>query len=809
MNARAMVIVRTLFAASGAALLALAAPLSAQSAWDAGGEPSVMVVPEQRVFALGGAPSAVSISSVEAGITIIGQVATTELKLSLRNNGSRAEQAQLLVPVPDGAAVRGFDYQGSAKAPTARLLDRDRARDEYQAIVSRVRDPGLLEFSGQGLIQSSVFPVPPGGTQTVRVTYEQVLARHGVRIDYVLPRSQLASYAGVPWKIGVRVQGDQPVTTIYSPSHETHTLRLKPNQVFVELTEEARRTAGPFVLSYVLGDGKPGDVAGSVLSCPENGGPGGHFLLLCGAPAQDPKSTVSREVTLVLDRSGSMAGGKLDQARAAALQVVQGLQPWEAFNIIDYSDAVARFEAEPVLRSDENLERARKYLQGLVAEGGTNIHDALVTAATQPVHAGFLPVILFLTDGLPTVGISDEARIRADFVTANAHARRLFTFGVGDDVNAPLLDGLAAATRATSTYVLPKEDVEVKVGEVYRRLFGPVLTEPRLIALGADGNEDTQALRQVLPTALPDLYSDDQLVVLGRYLQAQPVKLRLYGNTAQGVHSWDFTLDPAQGSRDLAFVPRLWASREIASLVDEVRQAGAKPGQMPADERMKEVVSEIVALSTQYGVLTEYTAFMATEGTDLSDTSKLHDRVRAALAGRAAGDRTGRGAVSQAVNLRRMQGAHQDRKSSYLDKNQHRIEVSSVLQVDDLTLFRIGPRWVDGRLIAQSQAERAAQITLPKGAPAAAVAARDAGLNHAPTAPTADAPPPLLAAPGINYDTIDFGTPEYFKLADRLAAEHRPGVLALRAELYLLVGDRPTLVHAPPPTAPAPAKSGS
>src|SRR6185503_17486196 len=196
--------------------------------------------------------------------------------------------------------------------------------------------------------------------------------------------------------------------------------------------------------------------------------------------------------------------------------------------------------------------------------------------------------------------------------------------------------------------------------------------------LGPGGEVDTQAVRQALPASLPDLFSDDQVTVLGRYTSAAPVTLRLSGRTAQGERSWDFALDPAQAARDFAFVPRLWASREIAALVDEVRQAGAKPGEAPADDRMKELVSEIVALSTQYGVLTEYTAFLATEGTDLTDTDALHSRLRQALASRAAGDRTGRGAVSQAVNLRRMQAARADRSNSFLDRNLQRVHVGSI-----------------------------------------------------------------------------------------------------------------------------------
>ena len=178
---------------------------------------------------------------------------------------------------------------------------------------------------------------------------------------------------------------------------------------------------------------------------------------------------MQREVTLVIDRSGSMAGPKMDQVRAAALQVIEGLADGESFNIIDYATTVERFATKPVVKNRETVLKARRYLANLRPTGGTNIHDALVEALGQPATKGALPIVLFLTDGLPTIGNTSEVAIRTVVQKGNPHKRRLFTFGVGADVNVPLLDRVAETTRATATYVLPKEDVEVKVGRVFQK----------------------------------------------------------------------------------------------------------------------------------------------------------------------------------------------------------------------------------------------------------------------------------------------------------------------------------------------------
>src|SRR5690606_20439610 len=240
-------------------------------------------------------------------------------------------------------------------------------------------------------------------------------------------------------------------------------------------------------------------------------GMGGYFMLLAGLPADAAKHRqVKREVILDIDRSASIRGERIDQPREAARQVIEGLDDGEAFNIVDYSDTIEVFAERPVIKSDETMKQVREYLDALRPHGGTNIHDALLTALRQDPTEGALPMVLFLTDGLPTVGKRSEVDIREGARGANIHSRRVFTFGVGVDVNAPLLTALARGSRATSAFVLPDEDVEVTVGSVFRRLSGPVLAAPKLVALGADGEPDPKRTREVLPAELPDLFQGDQ-----------------------------------------------------------------------------------------------------------------------------------------------------------------------------------------------------------------------------------------------------------------------------------------------------------
>ena len=213
--------------------------------------PHNFVVPQWRSVHQQGQ---IVIKEINAGVDILEQVATTTMEIEVQNTGSARLESVLLVPVPDGAVVRGFTFQGAGKEPTAELLRREDARRIYDSIVAKMRDPALLEFVGYNLVQSSVFPVEPRSTQKVRLTYEHLLPADGSRVDYVLPRSESVDYS-IPWNVTVRVAAKKPVSTIYSPSHKIETKRTSSEVVMARIAPDAVRDPGAFRLSYLIEQG--------------------------------------------------------------------------------------------------------------------------------------------------------------------------------------------------------------------------------------------------------------------------------------------------------------------------------------------------------------------------------------------------------------------------------------------------------------------------------------------------------------------------------------------------------------------------
>ena len=743
----------------------------------------------------------VKMTAVDASIRITGQVGATTMRITLANSASMIQEAQLLIPVPEGAVVKSFVLEGLGEDGIARVLPADEARRIYNGIVRRSRDPGLLEFAGYNLIRSSVFPIPPNGEQSVSLTYEQVLPADSDRVDYVLPRSESLEQPGVAWSFSLVIRSTRPISTVYSPSHDLVTERVSQTHVRVSVPAgSAQNDIGPLLISYLL-ERPAGGVAATLLTYPDatvGDGQGGYFLLLAGLPAERPANVepVKREVIVVIDRSGSMRGEKIAQAVEAALQVIEGLDDGEAFNIIDYSNSVEMFAESPVIKSRESIAEARTYLAAIKANGGTALHDAIVEALRQGHHEGMLPMVLFLTDGLPTVGERSEVAIREAAKAANKHNRRVFTFGVGYDVNAPLLTTIARQSRATSTFVLPEEDVEVKVGQVFRKLSGPVLSEPTLTVIGADGATTTRAVRDLMPGNLPDLFEGDQLILLGQYMQDEPLKLRLSGDYFGRDRTFEFSFGMDKATTRNSFVPRLWASRKIAAMVDEIRAMGADGSaalygapRPTEDPRFKELVDEIITLSMKWGILTEYTSFLAVEpgmvaggggmetflglraldradvlgGVALSpsdaSTFERQARVRESLRNRALEERSGGGAVAQSLNsVGRSVQLKMNKSNAFYDEDMNMVSNTLVKQINADTFYNFGGGWIDAKVVESI---------------------KDKGEETEPD------------------ETIEFDTEAFYVLLDTLVKQHRQAVLAMGGDVYLSLNGKNILVKLP------------
>lgn len=738
----------------------------------------VVVIPtsgtwERRVPPTPGQPVAnlgVAIERVDVRCAIRDAVATTTLELTLRNHGRARAEAIVLLPLPYEAVVGSFEYDGlsSSTEGVARLLSRDEARDIYDRIVAQVRDPALLEFAGWNMVRSSVFPIEPGQQQRVRLRYDHVLDVDGDRIDLVLPRSEMVR-AMAPWSIAIDIEPatdrSRPIRDVYSPTHEIRTERRGPASLRISLGERDLAARGPVRLAILRAPADSREqLAASLMLEPDPAAGGGYFLLLGGASfSKDGLHQVGpRELTLVIDRSGSMAGEKIKQAREAGLALLEKLAPGDFVNVIEYSTTVTALFERPMPAQGESLARARRAIESLAPGGGTNIHDALVEALNQPAADARVRTVMLLTDGLPTVGRTVESDIRAAVEKGNAQSRRVHVLGVGHDVNAPLLDRIGDVTRGSTTYVQPGDSIVDAARRLARRLDGPAVTDLALRvadAVTAGGSVPIRIV-DVLPVHLPDLHGEEQLVILGRYLtdRVTPIQgatLELTGRIGDALVTARAELDPQRASVRNAYVGRLWGSRQVALLADEVRRLTAPGAAVPqGDPRLRELTDAILAIALRWGILTEYTSFLAVEGVDLGRSVALQESCSDSTWNLAAQTRSGIGGVAQSLN-------YQERKLQSkvnLDNRFHdavtmqSADFEGVCQVADRGLFKRGDRWIDGNLVVSER----------------------------------ELVPDLI---------VEFGSPEHAALIQVLARQNRQSLAAVAGDVLLLVDGKTVLIR--------------
>ena len=714
-------------------------------------------------------------------------------------------RCELAVPVPGEAAISAFSLDGLEGDPPAQLLPRDEARRVFESIVRKMIDPGLLEFAGYGLIKSSVFPVPAHGEQTFRLTYEHVVTSEGDSIVYELPRSVAADNAP-NWDIDITIRGETPILSAFSTSHDATVAINEDGSATLDGTSLDKPGAFRVVAMREQGDGP----AMSVLTCPDPASAdGGFFMLVMAAPERSSEAPkVSREVTIVLDRSGSMQGEKFAQATDAAKQVINALGPDESFRIVDYSSEVSSFSVDE--GTPDKARAAREYLEGLTAVGGTNINEALLTALREPAAQGVLPIVLFLTDGLPTVGVTGEKAIRENVLAANGGgsrggegdekkgiARRLFTFGVGHDVNVPLLTDLARETGGVPEFVAPEQDVEAAVGRVFDRLSGPVLTDLSIAGSTPRGC-GFEPISDLFPRTPGDLFEKQRLIVLGRYANCPgETTITVGGEGVGGETVRTIAFDPKEANPANSHIARLWAQQKITWLIDELRTAGADPrvqalDSLRDDPRLAELIDEVVHLSTTYGILTEYTSFIAAEESMLAGfgvnarelDQVLHfanqqragrDAVQlgaAQLARRQAGGGGGQSPF-QSVASPDADGAVDGTNAGLLVVAGNAIAVderakavtqirSAVQQVGADTLYNQRGRWIDANLVLAEQ-----QVENPEKN------RRDPD------------------------ETIAFGTDRYFAVNARLAESGRQALMAVPGEIEILLDGKRLLIQNP------------
>jgi Ca-activated chloride channel family protein len=696
-----------------ASLLFLAIPtaISAQGIIIPRCRPSVECPP------IGGAQVVRTRSDVK--VELRDRVLRYEVEERFLNRGGTIGEADYIFPLPKNAAFRDLKLSIDGELVAGETMNAVEARRIYEDIVRRQRDPALVEWMGHGMLRTRIFPIQPGEERRVVVRFESVAEREGdaVRVDYFRgqstqapgpqPRVRPASAIERPFAdpagrttFALTYRAGGELGEAYSPTHE---LDVERNGA---LREVSIRGGGPDIT--VLVALRRSNAASVALLTHATRSEPGYALITVTPPTDLASNRTSRDVTFVIDVSGSMSGRKLEQAKAAGRQLLRTLTDRDRFRIIDFSTDVRSFRDEFVLASDANVRAGLRYLEDLEAVGSTNISGALEEALrgmrrverhwdveSRPedgLRAERLSLVLFITDGAPTVGDRDPGSIAARAARLRGDAR-VFSVGMGADVNVGLIEQLALEGRGTAHFVRPEESVERAVELLATRLRQPLLTDVRIVA---DGDV---RLTRMYPSGPQDIFAGQDLVLLARYEGSGSANVVVTGNAGGRRVRWSSARNFARDERDNAFVPRLWATHRIGWLSAEKRRSGGS----------SEIDAEIRMLGERFGIPTEFTSYLVLEpgmvaGNVMRDTTRVRRVAGGAVGGRISvsrGEVPPAAAAPATIEFESARTAARQRSAKSVaaaDEAMDAAAAAGMRRVGARVFQQDGDRWVDARM---------------------------------------------------------------------------------------------------------------
>ena len=659
--------------------------------------PSFIIRPPSRPIENFTVP--LSIKKHHVSFEINNLAASTNVDQTFYNHENRTIEGLYIFPLPVSASISEFAMDIDGKMTKGELLDSDKAKKIYEDIVRQMRDPGLLEYMGQGLFKTRIYPINALSDKDVKIAYQEALKIEGNLVRYVYPLD-IDRYSQEPMK-DVMIQGtiksDLPITSIYSPTHKISINRKSEKEVVVGFEAESHEPIKDFVVYYAV---SKKDLSVSVLTNRPDPSEDGTFMLMV-APRfkQQEEKAPAVDVALVMDTSGSMAGKKFAQAREALEFCINALSEESSFFLCNFSTVAESYKSELIKMNKDTRQGALNYISNLEAMGGTNISEALDLAidALNKSNTGNPKYIVFVTDGKPTAGMTNPEDIIKEVQKKNESKTRIFTFGVGDNLNAKLVDKLASENHGASDYVSENEDLEIKISTLFSKLTHPVLTDVDLQFHGID-------VKQIYPRKIGDVFLQSNIILLGRYTSPGAARITLSGNIKDQKVQMDYEADFPKLEKQNSFIGKIWATRKIGFLLDQIRKNGAND----------ELKDEIIRLAKRYGILTPYTSFLV-----LEDESPERINLREAMRPRGAApsaafkakreqysleslqfEDSGADAVgaSRQMNTMKSAAAPAPKPTRNVEMESAGVKMPDFKEVDGKTFYYIENKWVDSEI---------------------------------------------------------------------------------------------------------------
>jgi len=565
---------------------------------------------------------------------VVGPLLRAEVTQTFRNPGDRWTEALYLFPLPNEAAVDHMQLIIGDRVVEGEIKVKEEAKATYEAAKTEGKQAALVEQDRPNLFHTSVANIPPGGEVQVRIEYQQTLVWQDGAFSLRFPLAITPRYASVieparremtgevslgnGWQvlpgeretrmvnsveeqeqqgkvaIEVALQPGFPLEYLRSPSHTLTQAESEAGPSSVSVLIDQADEYKDFVLNWApVASAQP-----SAAFFSEQAEDGEQYGLLMLMPPQEVNTKVfDREVTFVIDTSGSMGGISIQAAQAALMAGVQGLSAGDTFNVIEFNSSTSSLYRAPVAATPRNRQQAIQYIERLSAGGGTEMRPALETALARSGDKQRLRQVIFITDG----SVSYE-REMFELINARLGNARLYTVGIGSAPNSFFMEEAAVAGRGTYTYIETPDRAQESMTTLFDRLSKPVLAN---ISIKGTGVTD------VMPTRVPDLHADEPLV-LAMKLAAGSAQIEVGGRMGDLAWSETMNIQPAHDSRGVSVD---WAQRAVQDW---------RRGYLRGESRER-IRAAIIELGLKHHLVTPYTSMVAVDKTPVRPMSESAD----------------------------------------------------------------------------------------------------------------------------------------------------------------------------------------
>ncbi|VAX22032.1 hypothetical protein MNBD_IGNAVI01-873 [hydrothermal vent metagenome] len=549
------------------------------------------------------------IKSIDVKVNIQDQVAVTKVDQIFYNEMDQSVEAIYIFPLPENAMMTKLVYWFNGERHEAEIRERQEAVNAYNSKLNQWMDPALLEYMGDNLFRLSIVPVNAHTEVRTEITYVEMLNyEFGVNnYKFLLNTLDLSSQPLETVHFFMNARSQNPYKYFKSPSHEnsmsTRLVKISDYNYTLEFGDENYYPDKDLIVNFETVRNKVQFSLLTYTPTEEDSMGTDSFYSLWITPPDSitEEETIPKDIVFTADVSSSMAGMRIHQVKQSLDNFLDLLNPSDKFNIVTFGTYVDQFKPDLVPATIENVESAHNFVFQMYALGMTNISSALDSSLNQSFGDTTSNNLIFLTDGKPTIGEIDPQSVIDSVGANNTKNVRIFSFGVGDDLNRNLITRLANENHGYATYIASDDSISLLVSNHFRKISKPLITDIN-INYGGLQNWDRY------PKVLHDLYWGSQTVEMGLYTNSGEFPITIMGKIGHENVEFTKTLN-FQDSSGYRFIPRLWAKSKITHLLDLIDING----------ETDELVDQIIELSLRFQILTKYTAFYVDPEDDPTD----------------------------------------------------------------------------------------------------------------------------------------------------------------------------------------------